>query len=113
MFRRFRKYTDKLYALHEKHPQYQKRRSNYLKKLLDIRDESNLLGDIKDLLDEIKMIHCILSDQAIVVDKARERLRDQSLEGVKQNLVDLEHKFKIMNDHADSVETAVQKYNHS
>jgi len=109
LFRRFRKYADKLYSLHEKYPGYQARRSNYLKKLLDIRDESQLLEDIKDVLDEIKMIRGVLYDQNMVVDKACERLGEQSFDGVRNTLSDLEYKFKVMKDHADSVEVAVRK----
>jgi hypothetical protein len=49
------------------HYEYQEQRSKLLKRLLDIRKESNLLERVKDLLDEIKMIQAIIKDQLEVL----------------------------------------------
>lgn len=57
-----------LYGLHEKHAHYQGQRRKLLKKLLDIRSESNLLKEVKDILDEIKMILSVLNDQIEILE---------------------------------------------
>jgi hypothetical protein len=54
--------------LHEEHPGYQEARSDNLKILLNIRRECDLLKEIKDVLDEIKMIKAILTDQLGVLN---------------------------------------------
>jgi len=54
----------------EGHPYYQKRRDVLLSQLLDITEESKPLAEVKDILDEIKMIRTVLEDQlsAIALD---------------------------------------------
>ncbi|KAI1494238.1 hypothetical protein F5X96DRAFT_8131 [Biscogniauxia mediterranea] len=106
LFKRFREYSDRLYLLHEKNPEYQKRRSQYLKNLLDIRHESNLLGDVKDILDEIKMIQCILDDQEEVISNVKTFLKPEGLK-LRNILKETEAKFITMEDHARSVEASL------
>jgi hypothetical protein len=53
--------------LNEKHQDYQQERKRFLKKLLDIRKESNLLEEIQDILDEIKMVQAVIEDQIKVL----------------------------------------------
>jgi len=68
LFTKFRAQTKLLYGLHDKHAKYQEQRSKLLKKLLDIRSESNLLKEVKDILDEIKMILSVLCDQIEILE---------------------------------------------
>ncbi|KAI1639109.1 hypothetical protein F4809DRAFT_172745 [Biscogniauxia mediterranea] len=110
LFKRFREYADRLCRLNENNPEYQKRRSQYLKELLDISRESNLLEDVKDILDEIKMIQCILDDQKEVISKVKTFLKPKGrkLRNILRNtLEETEAKFKTMQDHARSVEASL------
>jgi hypothetical protein len=52
-----------LSSLDEKDHDYQRRRK-FLLKFLDILKESKLLKEVKDVLDEIKIIESVLKDQA-------------------------------------------------
>ncbi|KAI0602483.1 hypothetical protein F4775DRAFT_537433 [Biscogniauxia sp. FL1348] len=106
LFKDFRGYADRLYLLHEKHPEYQKRRSQYLKKLLDIRKESKVLEDVKDILDEIKMVQSVLKDQEEVIFKVNNFLKHEGL-GLHNILKETVSKFKTMEDQARSVEVSL------
>jgi hypothetical protein len=82
--------------------------------LLDIREETKLLGEVKDILDEIKMIRSVLADQRKVLDsKSMEELLGSNdndnphpnwpqdvLNGVRNNI-------EIMETHAKSAEDGV------
>jgi hypothetical protein len=67
LFKDFSRTAKVLHGLNEMHYEYQEQRSKLLKRLLDIRKESNLLERVKDLLDEIKMIQSIIKDQLEVL----------------------------------------------
>jgi hypothetical protein len=83
--------------------------------LLDIREETKLLGEVKDILDEIKMIRSVLADQRKVLDsKGFEELLGEDndhdnphphwprdvLDGICDNI-------EIMETHAKSAEDGV------
>ncbi|RYP53523.1 hypothetical protein DL768_001560 [Monosporascus sp. mg162] len=71
LFRAFHFLSSLLSNLDEKHRDYRKRRS-FLLKYLDILKESELLKEVKDVLDEIKMIESVLSDQQRVLMSFKE-----------------------------------------
>lgn len=119
----FRRITEELYNLHEKHPKYQELRRDKLKNLLNIRSESKLLKDIKDVLDEIKMIKSILTNQLGVLKSSaipkffpgsygilnpytNER-GQRPFSEVKKLLEGVYHDFDVMENHAKDVERGV------
>ncbi|KAI0000093.1 hypothetical protein F4779DRAFT_604959 [Xylariaceae sp. FL0662B] len=114
LFHRFLRYADKLHSLQEKYPGYQQRRSKYLKKLLDIREEFKLFEDVQDILDEIKMVESVLDQQKEVFEKlVSGRFEHLGLDRMKSagtllwTVRDLKNKFDVMNGHAVSVSSAV------
>src|ERR1700733_248163 len=68
LFQEFRLLSMVLQRLKENQPEYRKRRRILLGKLLDISKESKPLTEVKDILDEIKIIQTTLEDQKIVVN---------------------------------------------
>jgi hypothetical protein len=100
-----------LYALHEKYPGYQQKRSLYLKRLLDLLEESKLLKSIKDVLDEIKMIKAVLEDEQKVLDSPSfGKLFEDSrtFSAVSEMIYDIYRNFQNMEDHAKGVEAGVR-----
>ena len=117
----FRRITEDLYNLHEKHSKYQELRRDKLKRLLDIRSESKLLREIKDVLDEIKMIKAILTDQLGVLESSElpkffsefygnsstNKRGPRPFSEVKKLLEGISYDFDGMKNHAKDVERGV------
>jgi hypothetical protein len=59
----FRRLSEFLEHLDEKHPDYLSRRGLLLKLLLRISKDSRILSEVKDVLDEIGMIQGVLNEQ--------------------------------------------------
>jgi RNA-binding protein YhbY len=140
LFEEFRNITNESYSLHEEHQHYQQSRSDYLKTLLNIGRECNLLKEIKDALDEIKMIKAVLTEQLNVlkfscfskilpelystvftVAMTKEKSEDQSearpnttpggaFSEAKQLLEDIMHNFDVIGNHASAVEKGVDSH---
>jgi hypothetical protein len=114
LFHQFQSDSDALYSLHEGYKQYSKLRSERLNKLLDIRAETKLLGEIKDILDEIKIIHAVLADQKKVLES---KTLNPLLEGSTSEesnarrpmeiLETIERNIKSLETHAISTEHGV------
>ncbi|KAK6083985.1 hypothetical protein SCUP515_01681 [Seiridium cupressi] len=66
-FLEFRRLSMFLEHLDEKHPDYLSRRGLLLKLLLRISKDSKILSEVKDVLDEIRMIQGVLQDQEVVL----------------------------------------------
>jgi hypothetical protein len=73
LFQEFRLLSMVLQKLKENQPEYRKRRRILLGELLDISKESKPLTEVKDILDEIKIIQTTLEDQEIVVNSEEVR----------------------------------------
>ena len=83
LFQEFRLLSIVLQGLNEKQPGYQKRRRILLGELLDISKESRLLTEVKDVLDEIKIIQTSLQEQIDVVKSDEMRDLESSLSKVQ------------------------------
>ncbi|KAH8766931.1 hypothetical protein F5882DRAFT_510319 [Hyaloscypha sp. PMI_1271] len=117
LFKRFRKTAKKLYALNPVNRKYQTRRSWHLKVLLDISAESKLLKEVKDILDELKMIDAVLSDQQKVLDLNASTTREfvgldfQDMNSWKQMtkvVSEIQESFNNMREHARSIEVGLE-----
>jgi hypothetical protein len=100
--------------LHQKNPNYQQLRSKYLKSLLDIREESTLLKDVKDILDEVKMINAVLLDQRKVFldDMLSDNMREfrdefENFEKLTELIGQTYYNLENMKEHAQAVEVGV------
>jgi hypothetical protein len=118
LFKRFRKTAKKLYALNPGNRKYQTRRSRHLKVLLDIRAESKLLKEVKDILDELKMIDAVLSDQQKVLDWNASATRRfyasgfQTMDSWNQMtkvVFEIQESLNTMREHARSIEVGVSE----
>ncbi|KAF7558197.1 hypothetical protein G7Z17_g15 [Cylindrodendrum hubeiense] len=67
LFQKFRLLSIVLKDLDDEHPDYQNRRRILLSKHLDISDELKPLTEVKDIIDETKMILTILDEQAALL----------------------------------------------
>jgi hypothetical protein len=81
--------------------------------LLDIRAESKLLKEVKDILDELKMINAVLSDQQKVLDwnsLARRRFCDSGFQNMNswnqmtKFVFEIQESLNNMREHARSIE---------
>lgn len=97
-----------------------------LKKLLDIRQESRILKEIKDIVDEIKMIKSVLGHQVEVVRMVQELTSKKPIVGepcnVQENdgedftgvltlLGNTKRRIEVMESHAKEVEIQVRPPN--
>ena len=84
-------------------------RGECLKVLLNIRGESNLLKEIKDILDEIKMIKAILNDQLVVLTLPclKEIGLMERFAEARTLLASIRHSFDVMETHGKDVERGV------
>jgi hypothetical protein len=75
---------------------------------LKIRGEYNLLKEVKDILDEIKMIKAVLTDQLGVLNDPC--LNPEAFMEAKSLLHSIEHTFDLMEAHAKDVESGVSAF---
>lgn len=69
LFKTFRNRSRKLHRLSERFRGFEIKKNNLLNLLLDIRQETELLVEIKDILDEINIIMTVLRTQnSILLD---------------------------------------------
>jgi hypothetical protein len=116
LLREFRFLSRLLSTLDESHPQYRKLRA-ILPKHLDILKEVKLLTEVKDILDEIKMIKSVLTDQTSILEseKLKELIGDSSYYSFTdcfskpRELVEIATKsFDNMKARAEAVENGVR-----
>ncbi|KAK7741911.1 hypothetical protein SLS62_010888 [Diatrype stigma] len=105
-FRRFRHNAESLYSLVEEYNNYRKDRVEYLKELLDIRAESRLLEDVKDVLDEVKMIQEVFKNQDTIDFRI---FGEPALLEFQSQLEAAKTMFKIIAERAKSVESGIMK----
>jgi hypothetical protein len=86
--------------------------------LLDIRAESKLLKEVKDILDELKMIDAVLSDQQKVLDLYASTTREfigvefqdlNSWEQMTKVVLEIQESLNNMREHARSIEVGVSE----
>jgi hypothetical protein len=114
LFQEFRLLSMVLQKLKENQPEYRKRRRILLGELLDISKESKPLTEVKDILDEIKIIQTTLEDQEIVVNSEEVRgLQDggawYSIEKARDILSRASRSFGILKTRAEEVEKSVSR----
>lgn len=74
LFKKFQKRSTKLHALSKEYKDFENRKRDLLEQLLDIGKETKLLVEIKDILDEIKIILTILQTQrSVLLDSGLEK----------------------------------------
>jgi DNA repair ATPase RecN len=112
LFHEFRLLSIVLQSLDEKHPEFQKRRRILLGELLDISKEWKPLTEIKDILDEIKIIQTTLQDQLSVLNSDEMRnleyeVLGRASEKAKDILSRADRSFAVLQTRAEEVEKSV------
>jgi hypothetical protein len=112
LFKKFHSVSWLLSRLDESVHDYRNRRKPLLK-YLDILQESKLLMEVKDILDEIKIIESVLGDQRRVLESLKQHVgpfseTNQQLE--TQDLVErTTQSFQSMKERAEAVEKGVSR----
>ena len=113
LFQEFRLLSIVLQGLDDSHPRYQKRRRVLLGELLDISRESQPLTEVKDILDEIKIIQTTLEDQVTIIhsDKMVELENDLATVGLfnkaRNMITRASRNFEVLKSRAEAVEKSV------
>ena len=116
LFQEFRLLSIVLQDLEEHNPRYPERRRFLLGKLFDIGRESELLAEVKDILDEIKIIETTLRDQRTVIESSELReleellseIYNSNLFGKPRGVIrEISRGFEILRFRAQAAENSV------
>jgi hypothetical protein len=98
----------RLHTLNKKHKQFETNKIQLLERLLDIRRETDLLVEIKDILDEIKIILSIIRTQKSILKEIAPTYGDSShLADAQRILKTSIADFKQMSIQAEAVQSSV------
>jgi hypothetical protein len=109
LFAEFHYLSSLLSNLNEKDHDYRSRRA-FLLKFLDILKELKLLKEVKDILDEIKMIESVLEDQRRVLtsfERVDQFLRESQQVKLQELVWRTERSFRSMKERTEAVEKGV------